>query len=162
MDSSLVDAEPASPLVNRFNSENVSVMKEAFDMFDKDGDGYIDSGELGDVLAQLGKEPSEKALREMIHRVDSDDNGKISFDEFITLMARRKKAEEAQKELIATFQIFDSDGDGEITADELYEFFKKMGENVSKKECVTIIKDTDRNGDGKLDVWELANLLKKI
>ena len=46
--------------------------KEAFSLFDKDGDGCITSRELGTVMRSLGQNPTETELQDMINEVDSD------------------------------------------------------------------------------------------
>ena len=46
--------------------------KEAFSLFDKNGDGYISSKELGIVMRSLGQNPSEAELQDMINEVDFD------------------------------------------------------------------------------------------
>ena len=47
-------------------------LREAFSLFDKDGDGTITNKELGTVMRSLGQKPSESELREMINEVDVD------------------------------------------------------------------------------------------
>ena len=49
-----------------------SEFREAFSLFDKDGDGVITSCELGTVMRSLGQNPSETELRDMVNEVDSD------------------------------------------------------------------------------------------
>ena len=49
-----------------------SEFKEAFSLFDKDGDGTITSKELGTVMRSLGQNPTEAELQDMINEVDSD------------------------------------------------------------------------------------------
>ena len=46
--------------------------KEAFAHFDKDGDGTITTKELGTVLRNLGENPTESELEDMINEVDAD------------------------------------------------------------------------------------------
>lgn len=46
--------------------------KEAFSLFDKDGDGTICSKELGTVMRSLGQNPTEAELQDMINEVDAD------------------------------------------------------------------------------------------
>ena len=56
-----------------FLSLNVSPeIKEAFQLFDKDGSGFISSKELGMVMRSLGQNPTEQELMEMINEVDVD------------------------------------------------------------------------------------------
>ena len=45
---------------------------EAFNIFDKDGDGRVSSKELGTVMRSLGQNPTEKELADMINEVDKD------------------------------------------------------------------------------------------
>ena len=54
-----------------------SEFKEAFSLFDKDGDGTITTKELGTVMRSLGQNPTEAELQDMINEVDAD--GKCSF-----------------------------------------------------------------------------------
>jgi Ca2+-binding EF-hand superfamily protein len=46
--------------------------KEAFRLFDKDGDGKITTKELGTVIKSLGHNPTEAELQDMINEVDAD------------------------------------------------------------------------------------------
>ena len=46
--------------------------REAFSLFDKDGDGTISSKELGTVMRSLGQNPTETELNDMINEVDAD------------------------------------------------------------------------------------------
>jgi len=46
--------------------------KEAFSLFDKNGDGSISSKELGIVMRSLGQNPTEAELHDMINEVDFD------------------------------------------------------------------------------------------
>lgn len=76
---------------DQLNEDQVNECKETFKMFDRDGDGTITEKELGIVMRQLGLNPTEDELKEMIDEVDDDGNGEISFPEFLTIMAHRMK-----------------------------------------------------------------------
>ena len=45
---------------------------EAFSLFDKDGDGTMNTKELGTVMRSLGQNPTEDELQDMINEVDID------------------------------------------------------------------------------------------
>ena len=59
--------------------EQIAEFKEAFALFDKDGDGTITTKELGTVMRSLGQNPTEAELQDMINEVDADGNGTIDF-----------------------------------------------------------------------------------
>ena len=75
----------------QLTEEQIAEFKEAFSLFDKDGDGTITTKELGTVMRSLGQNPTEAELQDMINEVDADGNGTIDFPEFCTLMARKEK-----------------------------------------------------------------------
>ena len=54
------------------NNVFFSEFKEAFLLFDKDGDGTITTKELGTVMRSLGQNPTEAELQDMINEVDAD------------------------------------------------------------------------------------------
>ncbi|CAN0901155.1 Calmodulin-like protein 3 [Linum grandiflorum] len=64
------------------------VLKEAFEVFDRDSDGLITVEELGSVLSSLGMKEGKRMedCKEMIRRVDVDGDGMVNFDEFKTMM----------------------------------------------------------------------------
>ncbi|RCV08637.1 hypothetical protein SETIT_1G342600v2 [Setaria italica] len=68
--------------------EDEEEMREAFKVFDVDGDGFISAAELQEVLKKLGlPEASSMAnVREMICNVDRDRDGRVDFSEFKCMM----------------------------------------------------------------------------
>lgn len=62
-------------------------MRDAFQMFDKDGDSRISAAELQSVLVSLGdKNHSIEQCKQMIRSVDKDGDGYVDFMEFQVLM----------------------------------------------------------------------------
>lgn len=76
---------------DQLSEDQINECRETFKMFDKDGDGTISAKELGIVMRQLGLNPTEDELLEMIQEVDEDGNGEINFTEFLTIMAHKMK-----------------------------------------------------------------------
>jgi calmodulin len=71
-----------------FEEEEATVeeARAAFAVFDRDGDGFIDAGELGSVLRSLGFGSGAEECRHMIDAYDEDRDGRIDFREFVKLM----------------------------------------------------------------------------
>uniref|UniRef100_A0A3P8V6E0 EF-hand domain-containing protein n=1 Tax=Cynoglossus semilaevis TaxID=244447 RepID=A0A3P8V6E0_CYNSE len=61
-------------MADQLTEEQIAEFKEAFSLFDKDGDGTITTKELGTVMRSLGQNPTEAELHEMINEVDADGN----------------------------------------------------------------------------------------
>ena len=68
----------------------------------------------------LGQDPTEAEVQDMINEVDADGNGIIDYSESLTLMERKMKNTDSEKEILEAFKVFD--GDGQIN----YEEFVKM------------------------------------
>jgi Ca2+-binding EF-hand superfamily protein len=58
------------------SEEKIHEYKEAFNLFDKNGDGCISLNELGIVVRSLGMTPTEQDLRNIMHEMDI--NGKYN------------------------------------------------------------------------------------
>ena len=61
-------------------------MKGLFDMFDIDRDEFITEKEIKTVMKKLGEKVKKKQLRKMIKEADDNKDGKISFNEFKTIV----------------------------------------------------------------------------
>lgn len=65
--------------------------KEAFALFDEDGDGIIDTKELGTIMRALGQNPTESELDDMIKEINTcQQTGKINFEVFLNIMVSKK------------------------------------------------------------------------
>ncbi|KAJ6969918.1 EF-hand domain-containing protein [Populus alba x Populus x berolinensis] len=106
-------------MTEQLTEEQIAEFKEAFSLFDKDGDGCITTKELGTVMRSLGQNPTEAELQDMINEVDADQNGTIDFPEFLNLMARKMKDTDSEEELKEAFKVFDKDQNGFISAAEV-------------------------------------------
>ncbi|XP_042410067.1 probable calcium-binding protein CML36 [Zingiber officinale] len=83
----LTEAELAALLAEPLPPEAEGELREAFAVFDADGDGKISAEELRSVLDKLGDEAcSLEDCRRMIHGVDTDGDGFVCFNDFARMM----------------------------------------------------------------------------
>ncbi|CAK5024564.1 unnamed protein product [Meloidogyne enterolobii] len=136
-----------------------SQFKEAFSLFDKDGDGTITTKELGTVMRSLGQNPTEAELQDMINEVDADGNGTIDFPEFLTMMARKMKDTDSEEEIREAFRVFDKDGNGFISAAELRHVMTNLGEKLTDEEVDEMIREADIDGDGQVNYEEFVTMM---
>jgi Ca2+-binding EF-hand superfamily protein len=150
--------------LSREFSENEMVdFRAAFNMFDLDASGTIETHELKEVLTQLGEAPSDEDIQEMIILVDENKDGVVDFDEFITLMRLRMgdSGEDAEHNLKDVFDIFDADGSGFIDRKEMGSLMKKLAQSLSEDEITAIMEEVDIDGDGEVSFEEFKNLMIK-
>ena len=139
--------------------EKIQEFKEAFEIFDKDKDGYITIKELGEIMKNLGQSPTDSELQDMINEVDVDGNGNIDFKEFLGLMARKMRDTDTEEELIEAFKVFDRDGNGLISSQELKHVMISLGEKITDEEVEEMIKEADIDGDGFINYEEFVRMI---
>lgn len=73
-------ASVASSSVTDDTQRTQSEIRQAFRVFDIDGDGLIDADELRQTMANLGETLSDADVRAMIKEADKNGDGKVDFD----------------------------------------------------------------------------------
>jgi calmodulin len=61
-------------------------MRQAFRVFDIDGDGLIDADELRQTMENLGERLSDEDVRAMIREADKNGDGKVDYEEFVHMI----------------------------------------------------------------------------
>merc|ERR1711971_854427 len=69
-------------------SENAEdEIREAFQVFDGDGNGFINRQELACVMGNLGETLTQEEIQGMIDQADIDEDGCINYEEFYLMMS---------------------------------------------------------------------------
>ena len=63
-------------------------LKEAFRIYDKEGDGFITTNTLKEILRELDPKLAEAELVGILEEVDEDGSGTVDFDEFMDFMIK--------------------------------------------------------------------------
>lgn len=135
-------------------------IKEAFELFDTDGSGTIDSKELNVAMRALGFEMNEEQINNMIADVDKDGSGTIDFDEFVHMMTSKLGERDSKEELMKAFHIIDHDKNGKISDVDILSITKELGESFTLTEIREMIHEADRNDDGEVDAEEFIRMMK--
>jgi len=61
-------------------------LKEAFRLYDKEGNGYIPTTALKEILRELDDQLSNEDLDGIINEIDGDGSGTVDFSEFMEMM----------------------------------------------------------------------------
>lgn len=135
-------------------------IKEAFDLFDTENTGKIDTKELKVAIRALGFEPKKEEIKKMIAEIDKGD-GKVSFADFLELMTVKMAEKDTKEEIMKAFKLFDDDETGKISFKNLKRVAKELGENLTDEELHEMIDEADRDGDGEINQEEFLRIMKK-
>ena len=160
--------ENKSEMADTLTDEQIAEFKEAFALFDKDGDGTITTKELGTVMRSLGQNPTEAELQDMINEVDADGNGTLSRGELAHLLADYAKAralEIEREELPRIQKMMDAEGNNQfvlllsrarkMAKEAELELFKAQAEGqISAADLQTTFSKLDTDHDVSVCVCE--------
>lgn len=105
---------------------------------------------------------SDEEVETMFNAVDTDRSGFIDYSEFVVAAMNERQLTTNDK-LQAAFKMFDKDGSGIISADEIKEVLQFGNTNSLSTAAVdAIIKQVDENGDGEISFEEFTTMMKNL
>ncbi|XP_075213916.1 neo-calmodulin-like [Lycorma delicatula] len=66
----------------RKKETRLEAIRFTFEMWDSNADGFIERGDLKNMLKAVGEEPSDAKVDKILNASDNDKDGKLSFSEF--------------------------------------------------------------------------------
>lgn len=133
-------ASGTATTTGRLSKSQMKEFREAFRLFDKDGDGSITKEELGSVMRSLGQFARGEELQDMLQEIDMDGDGNVSFEEFVDILSSitdvtaETSVEQEERELRDAFRVFDKHNRGYITASDLRAVLQCLGEDLGEDE----------------------------
>ena len=151
-----------SYMVNHLLSkEEKQDLTEMFQKFDKNNDGVLSKEEIMEGFKNiLGEVEAQAEVDRIMKDIDIDNDGQIDYNEFIMAAVNRQQVFNKDK-LEATFKMFDEDGNGFISNDEIKSLFQGLGSD-SENIVNEIVKQVDENNDGQISMTEFKNMILKM
>ncbi len=148
---------------NGLTEDEVLEIKEAFDLFDTDKSGEIDTNELKQALKNLGIDAKNQTLANMMADLDKDNSGQIDFGEFIDMMTAKMSDRDTREDLEKVFRLFlgDDDKADKIQLKHLKRVARELNENMSEEELQEMITRADLNKDQGVDFEEFYQIMTK-
>lgn len=132
-------------------------LHKIFKSLDKQNNGMVSIQDLHHLLDKIGIHTTLEDIEKLVGRTSLD---YIDFLCFYEAMIKAKFDEQAD-DLFKTFKVFDLNGDGYISCDELESVLLKLGllEKQSEQDCGDMIRVYDKNSDGVLDFEEFKDMM---
>ena len=145
-----------------FTEEEVAEIKEAFDLFDKKGDGFIEMSDMKNYLKRLAMDEKYTTIYGMINNLEKAmQGGVVNFVDFINAIQFKLGDNETGDGLARVFQLIDKNGNGVIERDDLRRVAKEIGETLSEDEIEELINDYYECPDGRIDMDSFYRMMIK-
>ncbi|EDW17611.2 calcium-binding protein E63-1 isoform X1 [Drosophila mojavensis] len=164
-----------------FTDVEISDLRTAFDLLDRNRDGRVTANELQFMLKNLGINVRDEIIHDLIREASHSGNGLINEAEFLQWVGRIQalrdeqqqqhddstsnaskpvdEADDVTEDLIAAFRVFDRDGNGFITRDELQTAMEMIGEPLNEQQVEQLLAIADLDQDGRINYEEFTRLL---
>ena len=139
-------------------------LQQAFITLDTNNDGYISKEDLRVGLTAIHGDATDEMTEMMFSRVDKDQNGYIDYSEWVIGTIDKKDLLTRDKLWIA-FNLFDEDGGGSITAQEIKDVIFKGHEQIDQvgtRIWDEIVAEVDVDGSGEIEFDEFCEMMMKL
>ncbi|KAK9716451.1 hypothetical protein RND81_06G234500 [Saponaria officinalis] len=140
------------------DDQHLASMREAFALFDTDGDGMIDPSDLGAVMRSLGSNPTQAQLCHIVE-VEKLSNP-FDFTQFLGIMTKHMKPDDPfESDLRHAFRVLDKESSGFVSVSDLRHILTNIGEKLEPQEFDEWIQDVDVGSDGRFEYEEFISQL---
>ncbi|MBZ3891620.1 Myosin light chain 6B [Sciurus carolinensis] len=174
-----------SKVVIEFNKDQLEEFKEAFELFDRVGDGKILYSQCGDVMRALGQNPTNAEVLKVLGNPKSDElkTRRVDFETFLPMLqaVAKNRDQGTYEDYLEGLRVFDKEGNGKVMGAELRHVLTTLGEKMTEEEVETVLaghEDSngcinyeefkeafqlfDRTGDGKILYSQCGDVMRAL
>jgi len=148
----------------RLREAEVSEYRREFELADADNSGQLQADEMTVILKRLGYTPLKVTINHLMETYDTNQDGNLDFDDFITMMEIFRRADGFTRDEVATFaktfKSFDPHGHGEVGVLEIAEMMRFMGLSAELEQAESFVKAVDFNDNNSCDFREFLRLMR--
>lgn len=137
------------------------MVDQIFDMFDREGNGYIKVSSLKNIFYSIGRTYDENEIKAYLKENNLSMDGNISKKDFMDLLDTLFTVKDKDiDEVLEAFKVFDLDNSETITLKELKNVLVKYSKDFTEEECEELFKMIDKDGSGEISYEEFVNAWK--
>nr|XP_031539272.1 myosin light chain 6B isoform X3 [Vicugna pacos] len=132
-----------SKVVIEFNKDQLEEFKEAFELYDRVGDGKIQFSQCGDVMRALGHNPTNAEVLRVMGNPKSDElkSRRVDFETFLPMLqaVAKNRDKGSYQDYLEGLRVFDKEGNGKVMGAELRHVLTTLGERMTEEEVETVL-----------------------
>ncbi|KAJ2354936.1 hypothetical protein IWW50_003639, partial [Coemansia erecta] len=142
------------------SEEKIQELYDAFDTFDKNGDGVISADELTVMMRSLSKDRAEQDITYMINLADADKDGEIDIQEFKEMVKTMPwLLGSFDSNFLYRFPEFDKDSDGYLSIQELESGLSEMGLDPSNTDIKSKVDALDLSDNANINYHQFSSVV---
>jgi len=145
----------------KLSTKENSEVVDLFNLFDADKDKRIKAEEILGLIEALGGQVECSHVKELVRACQNSKDNSLGMEEFLEQWKLFKQKlddeDEDEEEIKEAFKIYDQDGDGYITRDEMFAALTQMGfVRNCEEEARKCMDEMDLDRDGKVSYAEFV------
>lgn len=140
--------------------EQKEEIKSVLGLFNGEIYGTIESNKLKLAMKALGFEPSDEEVNDLLGKLDKENKGTISSEDFTKVMTQKMLEMDPVSEMKKSFKLLCEEGTNKITYKSLQKVVNELAKRMSSNEIMQIIQEADKDKDGAIGEEDFINVLK--
>lgn len=147
---------------NGMSYEQITFCQATFKKLDKDGNNVLSADEFSSLLKAVGRPYALQQVQELMTLITGRSHSEgISFEEF-TILLQSNLSNNSEQILLERFRLFDADGSGYITLEELRVCIRDIEPNIPDVAIEDMLKMADISGDQQISFEEFCQLFQQL